>query len=147
MALQQKKQNNKYPNIAKPQNKGESPAKPQIPSSTLQGIKYNKWPVIAVILALTFAAYFPSLQNGMLKTWDDQAYVTNNSLIKSISGASVAKIFKEDRGLYANYHPLTTLSLAINYQFSKESPFGYHFTKQFYTTTNMKFPRSNDRYL
>jgi tetratricopeptide (TPR) repeat protein len=64
----------------------------------------------------------------MLKTWDDQAYVTNNTLIKNLDGTSIIKIFKEDRGLYANYHPLTTLSLAVNYHFSKDKPFGYHLT-------------------
>jgi len=84
--------------------------------------------LVAVILVLTFAAYYPSLKNGMMRSWDDQAYITQNALVKSLSANNIIKIFKEDKGLYANYHPLTTLSLAVNYHFSKEEPFGYHLT-------------------
>jgi protein O-mannosyl-transferase len=110
------------------------------PQKTREGSKQHQSPAgateppyargltIAVILLFTFIAFFPSLKNDFLKTWDDQAYVTNNELIKNLSGNSILKIFKEDRGLYANYHPLTTLSLAVNYHFSKTDPFGYHLT-------------------
>ncbi|MEI7896217.1 MAG: hypothetical protein WCJ26_04225 [bacterium] len=87
----------------------------------------NPW-IIVAILAVTFIAYFPSLQNNLLKTWDDQAYVTNNELVKSFTASGIARIFKEDRGMYANYHPLTTLSLAVNYAISGKSPLGYHLT-------------------
>jgi len=83
------------------------------------------------ILIITFAAYFPSLQNDLLKTWDDQAYITSNDLIKSLSPDNIIRIFKEDKGLYANYHPLTTLSLAINHSISGDRPFGYHLTNLF----------------
>ena len=89
---------------------------------------YARALIVSVILVVTFIAFYPSLQNDLLKTWDDQAYVTNNDLIKNLSGSDILRIFRDDRGLYANYHPLTTLSLAINYHFSKENPFGYHLT-------------------
>ena len=89
---------------------------------------YARTIVAVAILMTTFIVFFPSLQNRMLKTWDDQDYITNNELVKSLAVDNMVKIFKEDKGLYGNYHPLTTLSLAINYHFSKESPFGYHLT-------------------
>lgn len=72
----------------------------------------------AIILLITFLAFSPALKNDMLLTWDDQAYVTNNDLVKSLSSQNIIRIFKEDKGLYANWHPLTTLTLAINYKFS-----------------------------
>ena len=128
MASRQKKQNYKKAPIWTSHNTRFPSAKSEKPNYLTQSSLYSKWLVLVIILLITFAAYFPSQQNGMLKTWDDQAYVTNNTLIKSLSPTSIAKIFKEDRGLYANYHPLTTLSLALNYHFSKEKPFGYHFT-------------------
>ena len=101
-----------------------------IPPFTKEVLKektpYSRLYAIAgIIVLLTFLVYIPSIHNDLLKTWDDQAYVTNNDLVKDISLQSVAKIFKEDRGLYANYHPLTTLSLAINYSFSGLNPSGY----------------------
>jgi protein O-mannosyl-transferase len=103
-------------------------AKQQKSASMAAEPSYARWVVVSVILLVTFMAFFPSLQNNLLKTWDDQAYVTKNELVKSLSGSNIIKIFREDKGLYANYHPLTTLSLAINYYFSKEEPFGYHLT-------------------
>jgi protein O-mannosyl-transferase len=79
----------------------------------------------ALVILLTFIAYIPSLKNSMLLTWDDQAYVVNNDLVKGISASHIAKIFTEDKGLYANYHPLTILSLAVNYAVSGVNPAGY----------------------
>jgi len=105
------------------------------PSTSFIPTGYTPW-IIAGILLLTFIAFAPSLQNDLLKTWDDQAYVTHNELIQSLSPASVARIFKEDRGLYANYHPLTTLSLAFNYAISGESPTGYHLTNLLFHLLN-----------
>jgi len=84
-----------------------------------------------VIVLITFMAFLPSLQNDLLKTWDDQAYITQNDLIKNLSPVNILRIFKEDKGLYANYHPLTTLSLAVNHSISGDSPFGYHLTNLF----------------
>ena len=92
--------------------------------------------VVVVILIVTFFAFYPSLHNGLLTSWDDHAYVTNNVLVKSLTPEGIIKIFKEDRGLYANYHPLTTLSLAVNYHFSKEEPFGYHLTNLLFHLLN-----------
>lgn len=89
--------------------------------------RFNPW-ILFVILAVTFIVYIPSLQNDLLKTWDDQAYVTHNDLVKSLTPGGISRIFREDRGLYANYHPLTTLSLAINYSMSGTSTLGYHLT-------------------
>ncbi|MCX6268418.1 MAG: hypothetical protein NTW16_13835 [Bacteroidetes bacterium] len=125
------KQMNKKPKQAptlKTHLKSGDTVKPQKSGSVGTEPPYARWILIAVILTVTLMAFYPSLQNGLLKTWDDQAYVTRNELVKSISPGNIVKIFKEDKGLYANYHPLTTLSLAINYHISKEDPFGYHFT-------------------
>jgi len=96
-----------------------------IPVLTSTPDKFNPW-IILVILVVTFIAYTPSLRNDLLKTWDDQAYVNRNDLIINLSSEGIIKIFREDRGLYANYHPLTTLSLAINHSLSGTSPLGYH---------------------
>ncbi|MGQ0828498.1 MAG: tetratricopeptide repeat protein [Bacteroidota bacterium] len=86
--------------------------------------------IIGVVLLVTCLCYIPSLHNDFLKYWDDQAYVTNNDLIKDLSANSIKRIFKEDAGLYANYHPLTTLSLALNYHEGVTS-FPFHLTNLF----------------
>lgn len=77
---------------------------------------------LAALVAVTFIAFFPSLQNGFTN-WDDPVYVTENSFLFN---ANWGALFSEPISL--NYHPLTMLSLAINYQISGLEPFGYHLT-------------------
>jgi len=111
-----------------------SPTKTNVPgknASKQRPFRYRNALIATSILIVTFIAYTPSLRNDLLKTWDDQAYVTNNDLVKSLSFDNIKKIFKEDQGLYANYHPLTTVSLALNYHFSKLDSLGYHLTNLF----------------
>lgn len=74
---------------------------------------------IAVCVA-TAVAFLPMLGNGFTN-WDDQFYITNNPMLE---GPDWEGIFTKP--LMANYHPLTVASLAMNYQFSKLSPFSYH---------------------
>lgn len=90
--------------------------------------RYRNVLIAAFILIITFLAFTPSLRNDLLKTWDDQAYITNNDLVKGLTYDNINKIFKKDNGLYANYHPLTILTLAVNYHFSKLKSLGYHLT-------------------
>ncbi|MBL7776269.1 MAG: tetratricopeptide repeat protein [Saprospiraceae bacterium] len=76
------------------------------------------WPV-ALLLALTAVVYLPMLQH-QFTNWDDEAYVVNNALLR---GPDWLGIFTEP--VVSNYHPLTVLSLAFNYQISGLNPFSY----------------------
>lgn len=117
--------------LSKKNKKYTAPTLHNTPSPLGEGrgeVKLSKLVLIACgILFVTFLCYIPSLHNEFLKYWDDQAYVTGNELIKDLSFNSVKRIFKEDAGLYANYHPLTTLSLALNYHEGVTS-FPFHLT-------------------
>lgn len=75
------------------------------------------WPV--ALLLLTGFVFWPMLQN-QFTNWDDEAYVLNNTLLR---GPDWAGIFSKP--VVSNYHPLTVLSLALNYQVSKLEPFSY----------------------
>ena len=76
---------------------------------------------LLAVLPITAICLFPMLNNGFTN-WDDELYVTQNRLLK---GPDWAAIFT---GPYAsNYHPLTILSLALNYAISGMDPFSYHF--------------------
>ena len=77
------------------------------------------------VLAVTFILFLPALQNGFTN-WDDVLYVTNNALLKDISMEGLKNIFSTP--LVSNYHPLTVLSLAVNYQVAELSPMSYHLT-------------------
>ena len=79
--------------------------------------------ILLALLALTWAVLHPVLGHDFLTSWDDDVYVIYNELLPTFD---LAGIFTADTG--ANYHPLTLLSLAIDYQIWELNPFGYHLT-------------------
>jgi tetratricopeptide (TPR) repeat protein len=80
--------------------------------------------LLAVVLLITIVIYFPAL-NHSFTNWDDNDYITGNQYIKSLSPENLQYIFTEPIAL--NYHPLTMLSLALNYRLSGEEPASYFF--------------------
>ena len=81
------------------------------------------WIGLAVIILLTFAIYAPSLQNEFINL-DDPGYVTGNPYIQELTAKNLGKLFTEPLAGY--YHPVTMLSLALDYQFSGSEPYHYH---------------------
>ena len=69
---------------------------------------------------VTAIVFIPMLSNGFTN-WDDQRYVTENAML---IGPDWKAIFSSP--VVSNYHPLTMLTLAINYQVSALDPFSYH---------------------
>jgi tetratricopeptide (TPR) repeat protein len=74
----------------------------------------------------TFFVYFPVFQNGFLKTWDDNRYIINNPIIQNLGFSNIVQMFS----MYydGHYHPLTLLSLAIDYQVDGLDPVVFHTT-------------------
>ena len=91
----------------------------------------NNYIALLVILIATFIAYIPSLKAGFVN-WDDPDYVSGNPLIKDISNLKM--IFT--RPIQGNYHPLTILSLAINYSISGLDAWSYHLFNLFFHLFN-----------
>lgn len=111
----------------KEQNKKSNPKPlkkvPKKASSTMP--QPSGWIWLAAILAITFIIFLPALQNGFTN-WDDVLYVTSNPLLKSLNADGLKAIFSTP--VVSNYHPLTILSLALNYQFAELNPMSYHLT-------------------
>lgn len=82
--------------------------------------KVQYW--LAAALLLTLVAYLPAFFNGFVN-WDDPYYLKDNKFVKTFD---LGSIFTEP--VAANYHPLTMLTLAIEYQLVRMKPFLYHFT-------------------
>jgi tetratricopeptide (TPR) repeat protein len=78
------------------------------------------WPWLISALAITAISFFPMLSNDFTN-WDDQFYVTQNTLIQ---GSDWGGIFTQPSA--SNYHPLTMLTLAFNYVISGLDPLSYH---------------------
>lgn len=82
------------------------------------------WIVAAAIGLITYFSFAPSLNCGFTN-WDDDTYVTGNSLVISKT-VPVKEIFTTPVAL--NYHPITVLTLAWNYQQGRLNPRSYHST-------------------
>ncbi len=93
------------------------------------GVLNNSNPVIWLtgILIITFITFSPSLKNGFTN-WDDNVYVAENTLIKSTSSDNIKKMFDSENHISLNYHPITILSLAIDYKISGYNAKTFHFT-------------------
>jgi protein O-mannosyl-transferase len=79
-----------------------------------------KYYALAIIVMISFIAYFPVLHNGLLY-WDDDGYIKNNPLIYSIN---LKELFSQN--VMGNFHPLTILTLAIEYHYFGLNETGYH---------------------
>ncbi|MGQ0829139.1 MAG: tetratricopeptide repeat protein [Bacteroidota bacterium] len=85
----------------------------------------NKRLFFAGILVLTIIAYSSCINGDFIRGWDDGAYLFENDYLKALNGKNLKHIFtQEEQG---NYHPLTMLSYAIEYQlFGMDNPVPYH---------------------
>ena len=68
-------------------------------------------------IILTLIAYWPSLKNGFVNL-DDYDYITVNSVIHSLGWENLKTMFTSV--YFGNYHPLTTLTWAIDYAIDGE---------------------------
>lgn len=83
-------------------------------------------PMILLALAIiTIILYWP-VKGFEFTNWDDQVYVTGNTLILGLSGENIRRIFSEY--LMGNYHPLVLLSYALEYEIDGLNPGLFHIT-------------------
>ncbi|HTB06987.1 MAG TPA: tetratricopeptide repeat protein [Bacteroidia bacterium] len=86
----------------------------------------TNWLLVISIALITFLCYRYSLQNEFTH-WDDNLYVEDNNYIKDLTPHNLKMIlFHNITNAY--YHPITILSLACNYHFSKMNPYSYYAT-------------------
>lgn len=93
------------------------------PPKTKLAVDPERWKyygVLAVILVISFIAYLPVLHNGLL-SWDDNSYIRDNPMLFSFN---LKEIFSQN--VISNYHPLTILTLAAEYQIFGLNATGYH---------------------
>ena len=81
------------------------------------GNKSLQW--ILALVVITAICFLPMLRNGFTN-WDDEFYVINNQLLR---GPDWTGIFSTP--VVSNYHPLTIISLAINFGISGTDPSSY----------------------
>lgn len=87
--------------------------------------------ILVIGIVLTLFAFSPVFNAGFVN-WDDDIYVVNNPTIQSLG--NMGKILSEPVG--GNFHPLTMLSLAIDYSLSGGNPKWFHFVNLFLHLVN-----------
>jgi len=81
--------------------------------------------LIFTLFIITFAAFANALGNEFL-TWDDKDYITENDFIKNFSPEGIKTMFSIF--VSCHYHPLTLVSLALDYNIWGYNPGGFIFT-------------------
>ncbi len=76
--------------------------------------------VLAILLVGVFLAYAQIWNNGLV--WDDDPYITLNDGVKDFNLYALLTGFH-----VGNFHPLTMLSLALEYMIVGDKPWLYHF--------------------
>ncbi|MDP8265003.1 MAG: tetratricopeptide repeat protein [Candidatus Aceula lacicola] len=81
--------------------------------------------ILSFLVILTFSPCF----NAGKVNWDDDNHLFANLAIKTIPLDGVMQGMKNifTQKVNGTYHPLTTLSFAVEYIFARENPFLYHF--------------------
>lgn len=96
-------------------------------------IQIKKYYLAAAVSLITLLQYIPSLKHEFLG-WDDNQYVYENPFISSF-GIDFFKWAFLDFHSY-NWHPLTWISLALDYSMWGLDPMGYHLTNIILHTAN-----------
>jgi hypothetical protein len=78
---------------------------------------------VAALVLVTIGVYSLSIRNEFTN-WDDDRYVLQNPYLGDLSTSALAKVFSTF--FQGNYHPLTLLSLDIDYALSGKNPLAYH---------------------
>lgn len=107
-----------------------SRSKSSAKSKAVSSLPYNGYvkqvlPALVLVIAATLLAYWPSLWHDFVN-WDDPYYVYKNESIRQLNAKSIQHLFSTSTIVMGNWHPITMLSLAIDYAFWGNDPFGYH---------------------
>lgn len=106
-----------------------SKIKPMLKKTEMLVQRFAQRPLLLALVlgALILMVYFPSLDNGFIRYYDDAQYVTENPWVKNGLTFSTMR-WAFTRFYAANWHPLTWLSHALDYQLFGDGPAGHHLT-------------------
>ena len=90
-----------------------------------------------LLVAATLAFYNPIVRNQFVD-FDDMAYILKNSHVQGGLTWDTVK-WSFTTFYYGNWHPLTWLSHALDYQVFRLNPIGHHYTSLLLHTANAVF--------
>ncbi len=77
-----------------------------------------------MLITVTFISFSPSLKNGFIPTWDDNVYVTGNTMIRHLDAGSLKEMFTTT--VNGTYVPLPLVFFAVEYALFGLNPLPYH---------------------
>lgn len=105
----------------------------KVPSKKIFNHKAHVSLLALAITVVTFLVYLPALQNNFIN-WDDDLYVYNNPNIKLLNLYFLKWV--STAIVIGNWHPLTMLSYALDYQLWGLDPWGYHLINNIFHALN-----------
>lgn len=124
--------------MAKNKNKrlqGDKSKKHRIDTSQSKKTKKNKIILsLAGIVVLTLIVFFRTSDYGILN-WDDNRYLYDNEVLQELSSENVKTIFSSF--YFGNYHPLTTITYAVEHSLFGFNPKPYHVTNIIFHLLNV----------
>jgi protein O-mannosyl-transferase len=113
-------------NISRSRNKDKDLHPPSIGSPAPRFHDKRTWALALYVVAITFAVYYPVLNHPFVN-YDDPDYVTENPHVQE--GLTFATLtWAVTSTAQANWHPLTWLSHASDYDLFSLNPAGHHLT-------------------
>ncbi len=94
-------------------------------------ILYCIVPIVVTVLS------FNGVLHDSFTNWDDDRYVTGNTLIGSLALQNILRIFSPHTFVLANYQPITIFSYALNYAAGRLNPTGYILTDLLFHLLNV----------
>lgn len=105
----------------------------RFPRGKMRSSRKAAWAAAVLSALITFIIYIPSLTNGFV-AWDDPKYVYENQWIRALDLAFLKEAFTEV--YFANWHPLTMVSYAVDYALWGLNPLAYHLENTVIHTVN-----------
>ena len=76
-----------------------------------------------ILSILVFLVFSPCLKNQLLN-WDDEQFLTRNTLVQHLDGPHLVRIFSST--VLKTYAPLTVFSFALEHRILGMNPFVFH---------------------
>ncbi len=97
--------------------------------TTIQNKKRPSWlsgpGLYSIVPIMLTAIAFYGIWNDSFTNWDDEAYVSENPFIFSLSWHTILRILSPTTFVSLDYHPITVISFALNYAAGRLNPVGY----------------------
>ncbi|HET6766652.1 MAG TPA: tetratricopeptide repeat protein [Chitinophagaceae bacterium] len=90
--------------------------------------------LVLTAIAATSFSYSP-IKNNKLTNWDDDKYIINNPDIRKLDSEHLKLLLTKN--YEGNYHPVTMLSIALNYSTGQLNPQTYLYTNLFFHLLNV----------